>query len=83
MRVRVDAILGDAQWEYGTFQRRTQHHVDVITTERPKIGEVIEAPMAVLFDEDSYIARRKIAEQTFGGEAYLVVGLRMPPSRPT
>lgn len=82
MRIIVEAVFDGGQWDGYLKPRRTNAHADVITTERPTIGAELEAPLAELYDPDPYEARRIVARDSFGGEAWIAVGKRTPPGRP-
>lgn len=82
MRIVVAAVFDGEQWEAPSSFRRGAKMVDVITTERPAVGDVVEGRLAEIVDEDSYEARRIVARDTFGGEAFLAIGDRAPAGRP-
>lgn len=82
MRVIAEAVFDGVAW-LGSVPNRGPQHAAIVVEEFPRIGELVEGRLASLIDEDSYVARRLVEADTFGGQAYLVIGKRAPPSRPT
>lgn len=82
MRIIVEAIFDGNMWDGFLKPRRTQQHADILLEERPNIGDTVTGRLAELVDPDPYEARRKLAADSFGDEAYLVVGKRAPAGRP-
>jgi hypothetical protein len=81
MRIIVGAVFDGVQWQHGHGWRRPAKAVDVIVEERPELGATVEGRLVDLIDPDSYTALAIARRDAFGGEAYLAIGVRPPPSR--
>ena len=81
MLIRALAVFDGDQWDAPSSFVRPRNAVDVLVFDtRPAVGE-----LAIGFqigpEIDSYDARRWAAEDSFGGEVWLVVGVDPELSR--
>lgn len=82
MRIKAEAIFDGIQWQgFAPGWKRRPGYAEIVVEERPVAGEEVEGRLAELVDEDTYEARRKVAAESFGGEAFLVIGPRTPAGR--
>lgn len=76
VRIVVRAMFDGVQWTAPNKFRRTLGMVDVITFDRPTIGQEITGRLADEWGKDSYASRMKAEAEDFGDVAYLVIGER-------